>query len=57
MAHIFEMVDWVKMLTNDGVSREEAIDMAVDFFGIDDAKIKNQLIEEVEFFHGKPKKT
>lgn len=57
MAHIFEMVDWVKMLTNDGVSREEAIDMAVDFFGIDDAKIENQLIEEVEFFHGRPKKT
>ncbi len=38
-----DKMDWIEMLLDDGVAVDEAIDMAVDFFGIDSAEEENRL--------------
>lgn len=50
-----DKIEWVGFLVQDGVSRDEAIDMAVDFFGLDAAE-ESRLAEECDFWMGKPKK-
>ena len=50
-----DKVDWVLMLVDDGVDRDEAVDMAVDYFGIEDAAVESFLRQEIDFWRGKPK--
>lgn len=50
-----DKVDWVLMLVDDGVDRDEAVDMAVDYFGIEDAAVESFLHQEIDFWRGKPK--
>ena len=50
-----DKVDWVLMLVDDGVDRDEAVDMAVDYFGIEDAEVESFLHQEIDFWRGKPK--